>query len=118
MRSANCIPKQGSSPTQPPQALHQPGLTDGLSPTACFQISAQLQSQTLGPLTIMGSCQSPQLLHSTWPGRMGNATQLVTHPAFKNDSSDPSLHASVPTQRSFQQGSQVGPAEGSHSGRC
>ena len=64
MRSATCTPKQGNSRTQPPQALHQPGLTDGLSPTACFQISAQLQSQTLGPLTIMGSlCQSLQLLH-------------------------------------------------------
>ena len=54
MRSATCTPKQGNSRTQPPQALHQPGLTDGLSPIACFQISAQLQSQTLGPLTIMG----------------------------------------------------------------
>ena len=35
-------PKQRSSSTQPPQALHRPGSTGGLSLTACFQISAQL----------------------------------------------------------------------------
>ena len=80
MRSANCIPKQGSSPTQPPQALHQPGLTDGLSPTACFQISAQLQSQTLGPLIIMGSlCQSPQLLHPHVARAYGQCHLALSH---------------------------------------
>ena len=49
MRSANCIPKQGSSPTQPPQALHQPGLTDGLSPRGSQPASRYQRSYSLRP---------------------------------------------------------------------
>ena len=83
MRSAPCTPKQGSSPTQPPQAHHQPKLTDDLSQTACFQMSAQLQSQTSGPLTIMRSlCQSPPLLHPHLARRVGKATQHRHTPFF------------------------------------
>ena len=51
---------------------------------------------------------------------MGNATQHSHTPCLQDphDSSDPSLHASVPSQRSYQQGSQMGPAEDSYPGRC
>lgn len=81
MLSATCTPKQRSSPTQPPQALHRPGLTDGLSLTACFQISAQLQYQTSGHYGVSLST-SPAAAPPRGPG-VWAMPPIITHPAFK-----------------------------------
>ena len=64
MLSATCTLMHMSSHTQPPQDHPQPGLTGGLSATACFQPSAQLRSRTPSRVTTMGSlCHSLLLLH-------------------------------------------------------
>ena len=54
MPSGACNRKQGNSRIQLPTMHPQPELTDGLSATACFQMSAQLQSQISSCQTIMG----------------------------------------------------------------
>ena len=80
MHSDTCIPQQGSSLTQPPQARHQPESTDGLSLTACFRMSTQLQFQTSSPLTIMGSLyQSLLLLHPHVAQAFGQCHPASSH---------------------------------------
>ena len=80
MHSGTCIPQQGSSLTQPPQARHQPESTDGLSLTACFRMSTQLQFQTSSPLTIMGSLyQSLLLLHPHVAQAFGQCHPASSH---------------------------------------
>ena len=61
-----------------------PELTDGLSATACFQMSSQLQSQISSCQTIMGwqsRCHLP--MHPPrGPGLWSMPPAIVSHPAF------------------------------------
>ncbi len=80
-----CIRKQGNSRIQLPTMHPQPELTDGLSTTACFQMSAQLQSQISSFQTIMGwqsQCHLP--MHPPRGlGLWSMPPAIISHPAFK-----------------------------------
>ena len=95
-------------------------VTDSLLPDISAATVSDLRPSDHYRVSLERSVNLPSYCTPTWPGRMGNATQHRHTPCLQDphDSSDPSLHVSVPTLRSCQQGSRVGPAEDSHSRRC
>ena len=98
MPSGACIRKRGSSRIQLPTMHPQPELTDGLSATACFQVSAQPQSQISSCQTIMGwQLQCHLSMHP--PAAQGFGQCLL--PSFPILPSKPSGTAEAPSADSL-----------------